>query len=67
MLMPALQMLAARIAGIDRLVFHLGDEQGAFDFTAARELADEVPPMAADQLPGYLAGLGFSWGESDGN
>lgn len=68
MLMTILQALAADLAGVD-LVFHGVDHAGA-------SLASEAHARylslrsAAEPVPGLrqaIAGMGFSWGEPDGN
>ncbi len=67
-LMAILQMLAARLAGIDRLVYHSIDTDGldayaeACRIEARLGLANQVAE-AIDEI----VNLGFSWGSSDGN
>ncbi|MCW8129586.1 MAG: hypothetical protein KIS92_04300 [Planctomycetota bacterium] len=68
-LMTLLQIAAARAAGIRRVVFHLGDAQGAGPFAKARKLWDG--PIGAcrrtDDLIAKVEALGLEWGVSDGN
>jgi hypothetical protein len=70
-LMAALQVLAARMAGIDRLVFHTADSAGSAPVGEATALLEElVPAPGAITTAEALAGLarpGFVWGVSDGN
>lgn len=69
-LMAALQLVAARLAGVDRLVFHTFDEAGSAALAEARALVEErlLPAHSATQgLLDAIAGLGFAWGFSDGN
>lgn len=71
-LMVALQVLAAKAAGIRRVVFHTGDSQGLRDadrgFDAA-EMIEERCGMSCsfDELVEQTSRLGFRWGFSDGN
>src|SRR5262249_9367407 len=70
-LMATLQMLAARIAGIDALVFHTFDALGTEAWVAADRLARELfpsgtAPEVVDVL-GRLHAMRFAWGVSDGN
>lgn len=68
-LMALLQMLAARAAGLDRLVFHAVDAAGA---APCREALARLDALAttAPTLGAALAAvdaMGFTWGVSDGN
>jgi hypothetical protein len=71
-LLPALQLLAARLSGLDRLVFHTFDEAGSKDFAEALHLVGN-DLLAGDEdrtvgdLLARLEGMGFEWGVSDGN
>ena len=69
-LWPA-QILAAQMAGLGRLVIHTGDPHGEVPLGTARcPLRDELMTPAASgsaQLLEAINGLGFEWGESDGN
>lgn len=68
----ALQIIAARLAGIDRLVFHVGDRAGSDSVQRARTLLDaELAPsgkrVELSRLIDQLHAKGFRWGVSDGN
>jgi len=70
-LMAALQILAARMAALDVLVFHTGDEGGEEALRAAQavideELSDGAGNRTADVIE-RIAARGFAWGVSDGN
>ncbi|APR82132.1 Hypothetical protein A7982_07481 [Minicystis rosea] len=70
-LMTILQLLAARLARIDRLVYHTFDSTGSDAFQeGAKRLAKLLPDGAsmpvADMIQ-KLFRIGFVWGESDGN
>jgi hypothetical protein len=70
-LMATLQMLAARLAGIDELVFHTFDEVGTEAWVEADDLARELFPAGAIpevvDVVRRLHAMGFAWGVSDGN
>jgi hypothetical protein len=73
-LMALLQLLAARLAGLARLVFHTADAPGTAIFRRALALHDSVGSYAdrgdsADlgRLVDEIVARGFRWGESDGN
>jgi len=71
MLMAILQILAAGMAGLDRLVFHTFDAQGKKVLAEARrrmdsELAGDVT-LNTPQLIDSIFAMGFEWGDSDGN
>jgi hypothetical protein len=70
-LMTLLQVLAARMAGIDVLAFHYGDESGVAAFHAVETLLrEELAPSRAQSprdLIQAIAELGYEWGVSDGN
>jgi hypothetical protein len=73
-LMALLQLLAARMAGLARLVFHTVHPAGTREFQRALALHDAVGgrvagggAAAVDRLIDDIVGRGFSWGESDGN
>lgn len=66
-LMAIVQLLAARLTRIDRLIFHASDD--AYD-EAQKHLAGLAPAgtePALDQVLRNLDELGFEWGYSDGN
>jgi Poly (ADP-ribose) glycohydrolase (PARG) len=69
-LMSMLQVLAAELAGVERLVFHTVTTPGRAEFDQAMEkLRRELPgsavntPLALERI----AGMGLRWGASDGN
>lgn len=69
-LMTMLQALAARLAGLQTLVFHAFDEAGvAVAEDALARLEAEVVARAENvaQAVTCLEAMGFEWGESDGN
>lgn len=72
-LMLAVQILAARAAGVAGLVLHVGHDLPApFMAQDAVELADELVTRcggrcSTDALIAELAGRGFEWGVGDGN
>ncbi len=69
-LMALLQVLAARMAGVGRLVFHTGSKASIFEFD---EGCGFLEAMLADcggntsTLMDAIERVGFSWGTSDGN
>jgi Poly (ADP-ribose) glycohydrolase (PARG) len=70
-LMAILQILAARLAGVDRLVYHTFDSAGSEPYReAARFIERHVPAERSlptrDVLREVLA-MEFAWGVSDGN
>ena len=70
--MTLLQLLAARLASVDRLVFHAADDAGV---TAFRTGAAQVAQVVSAGAPGEpladllerVADLDYQWGASDGN
>ena len=71
-LMIALQSLSARAAGIDRVVYHAGDDAGVLDVRRGLEVADTLaakcgPACDLGTLIDRCVLLGFEWGVSDGN
>ena len=68
-LMVALQLLAARLADVDRLVFHLGSPSERFPFDEGRDLISKVtrPGQLVAGLIESIVALQFRWGQSDGN
>jgi hypothetical protein len=70
-LMALLQRLAARLAQVDRLVFHTFDAEGSRAWEQAREVEQKLAPAGATvevmKLIGAIESAGFSWGVSDGN
>jgi hypothetical protein len=70
--MTLLQLLAARLAGLDRLVFHAFDDAGLDAFRTGAGQLDQVLAAGAPDEPlaallERVAGLGYRWGTSDGN
>lgn len=70
-LMTLLQLLAARLAGITRLVFHTGDPSGTPAFRQALQLMDKLATHSSDkrvyELVAEIETMGFQWGVGDGN
>jgi len=73
-LMPMLQLVAAQMAGLSRLVFHTADGAGTKDFRQALALHEALgggvagrDADAVSRLIDDIVGQGFRWGESDGN
>jgi len=70
-LMALLQILAAKMAGVGRLVFHIGSESDRYYLSDALAFVDLVTAQgAASDVPAIVAeteALGFHWGQSDGN
>ncbi len=68
--MSLLQVLAAGMAGVDRLVFHTVSAEGNEPFEEAlgviREKLAAADGMSAAELLDRVAGLGFQWGMNDG-
>ncbi len=62
-LMVAAQVIAARAAGVDRLVLHAVGEDGRAAAERGVDTAVETSPTEADAA---LAARGFEWGEGDG-
>lgn len=70
-LMTLLQILAAALAEVDRIVFHTGDPSGDAPFSEAKRAYDRLrsdgAANAADDWIRRIEALGFRWGRSDGN
>jgi hypothetical protein len=69
-LMALLQLLAARLARIDRLIFHTGEPAGADSFTKAQQILDRLtinPDLEIADLLTAIEAMKFHWGVSDGN
>lgn len=71
-LMIALQALAARAAGVNRMVFHAGDTSGVEDAQRGLDVAETVAercgnPSALASIVDRCATFGYQWGWSDGN
>lgn len=68
-LMALLQVVAARLAGVNRLVFHTG-AGGEAELAEAMACLDELAGGRGMEVPSLLDGIldqGFKWGVSDGN
>jgi hypothetical protein len=66
--MILVQILAADMAGVDRLVLHGGDSSGRTSVERAQALAaDHGPATSAAELIASIEALGLVWGVSDGN
>ncbi len=72
LLMALLQIMAARMAGLDRLVFHSGGKDGTQVFLEALrawrtrvEAAER--PIAVVEIVDWIESLELCWGTSDGN
>ncbi|MDB5347206.1 MAG: hypothetical protein JWP89_5583 [Schlesneria sp.] len=68
-LMVLLQLLAAQLAQVDQLVFHLGSigEQPAFDEGRTRLNQLLRDDSSVSSVINKITGLGYRWGQSDGN
>ncbi|MFB2922453.1 hypothetical protein [Aerosakkonema funiforme] len=71
-LMALLQLLAARFAQINRLVFHTGDTTGSQAFATARKILDRDlaigdSSIQVSDLLNKIHAIKFQWGVSDGN
>jgi hypothetical protein len=73
-LMALLQIVAAQMAGLSRLVFHTVDRAGTKELERALALHQAVGGVGAGRGAGAVQRLvddlverGFRWGESDGN
>jgi hypothetical protein len=69
-MMTVLQALAAQMAGVERLVFHVGDAAGREPVERARAiLRDELAAngaIATPELIMRLESLGLEWGSGEG-
>ncbi len=71
-LMALLQLLAAQMAGVDRLVFHTFDQTGMQALERARTLLADLTGSPGTSTPiqvmiGKIQAKNFKWGVSDGN
>ena len=69
-LMALLQVVAAQMAGLERLVFHTGAPGGESALAQARRLLQELTRrdgVATEMLLGAIHAQGFAWGVGDGN
>lgn len=66
--MILLQLLAAQMASIERLVIHTGDTQSLAMVIDALERLDTLSAsLSRDDILAQIHGMGFQWGVSDGN
>jgi hypothetical protein len=67
-MMTLVQLLAADMAGVAQLVFHVGDPAGRASVNRAQALAkDLATPATESELIARIDALGLVWGVSDGN
>ncbi len=70
-MMSLLQVLAAGMAGVDRLVFHTVNAEGSGPLDEALSIVRETlsvdGEIGPDVLLDRIVGLGIKWGMSDGN
>jgi hypothetical protein len=71
-LMTMLQALAARLAGVDRLVYHTFDATGSEAAEEGMRRVEEAVKragagMRVEEVVRAVRGMGFQWGASDGN
>jgi hypothetical protein len=67
-MMTLLQLLAADMAGVAGLVFHVGDPSGRTSVECAQALAPGLATAtSATELIAHAEALGLVWGVSDGN
>jgi hypothetical protein len=67
-LMTLLQLLAAQLAGVDRLIYYVGDPSGRAPVDRALALARDLLMVTdTDTLVGRIVALELEWGNSDGN
>lgn len=71
-LMVAIQVLAAKAAQINQMMFHAGDEDGMRDVRRGLDAAETIefrcgPACSVDALVAQTSEMGFRWGVGDGN
>jgi len=68
-LMALLQLVAARLAGLESVVFHTVSSEGMAPVDAARDRLVTLGGggQATDDVLDAIAAMGFVWGQSDGN
>jgi len=67
-MMTLVQILAADMAGVDRLVLHVGDPSGRAHVERAHALAPDLAIATNPaELIARIEALGLTWGVSDGN
>ena len=73
--MALLQCLAARLAGVDKLVYHTFQKQFSDAYQQAQEILNktflskdkEGESLRVAELVNRIEAMEFRWGESDGN
>lgn len=68
--MVGLQLLAARLAGVDKVVFHAVSQSGTVDFDEGADVLRQVLSSGGGRVTSILerfAERGLRWGTSDGN
>jgi hypothetical protein len=66
-LMARLQLIAARLAKVDRVVFHTFDEAGLKIFNAALDTSSKISESNVPALIDSIVARGYQWGTGDGN
>jgi hypothetical protein len=69
-LMLLLQMVAAQLAGLQEIVFHVGDESGRHPYKDALDIYNNSirnSGLTINEAVEVITSLRFEWGESDGN
>lgn len=69
-LMALLQLLAARLSQVDKLVFHTSDDAGSKALATARSILDRelaIDDTSIPQLLDKIYAKAFKWGVGDGN
>jgi hypothetical protein len=67
LVMVMLQLLAARLAGVPKIVFHTGDAPGLSTITDAQEWLERLATDSVAETLTAIHAEGFRWGVSDGN
>lgn len=69
--MGLIQMISARLATIDELIFYAFDDAGVVSIEDSRRLSETLLPVGTVRpvrdLLWEIDDLAFSWGNSDGN
>ncbi|MGD0020056.1 MAG: hypothetical protein ABSD62_12440 [Candidatus Limnocylindrales bacterium] len=67
--MTAIQVLAALMAGLERLVYYAGNPSRLPSLEQGLDAVRHLPPesMSPDELAERLEAMGFRWRSSDGN
>jgi len=68
-IMALLQLIAARLATVDVLIFHGFSKEGCVGFQEATKILAELDQqqISVSSLINKIVGFGFKWGQSDGN